>query len=262
MGCYTQHQHNHDPDLNMDALAITPRRAAKAKLSCNLTPEVADILANHLVEDFQVFFFKTLGETNEFIPLDFFSIKHAKAVVGALNQIRQATPHNLRLLESVYGGEFFPGQIKAINDSITSWMNGNYFLGVLLSRMEHEDFIKSEVACLCADYENAASEQKKISHSNTQAKQELAELARKEKADQKVLEREIAKKKKQAAMEEAAAVKKAAKNHVAEKKKKQAPEAAESKSVERAQTALRVAQAESAATENVTDRSLRAPANI
>jgi hypothetical protein len=28
------------------------RQAAKAKLSCNLTPEVADILAKHLVEDF------------------------------------------------------------------------------------------------------------------------------------------------------------------------------------------------------------------
>ncbi|PLW47179.1 hypothetical protein PCASD_02302 [Puccinia coronata f. sp. avenae] len=166
------------------------RQAAKAKLSCNLTPEVADILAKHLM--------------------------------------RQATPHNLRLLESVCGGEFFPGQIEAINDSITSWMNGDYFLGVLLSRMEHEDFIESE----------------KISHANTQAKQELAELARKEKADQKVLEREIAKKKKQAAMEEAAAVKKAAKDHVAEKKKKQAQEAAEAKSVERAQTALRIAQAE------------------
>jgi hypothetical protein len=72
-----------------------------------------------------------------------------------------------------------------------------------------------------------------------------------------VLEREIAKKKKQAAMEEAAAVKKAAKDHVAEKKKKQAQEAAEAKSVERAQTALRIAQAESAAMENVTERALR-----
>ncbi|PLW43763.1 hypothetical protein PCASD_09365 [Puccinia coronata f. sp. avenae] len=234
------------------------RHGNKRKRSCNLPLDAAEILAGHLVKDFEIFFQKMLGLTDEFLASDFFSIKKAKAVVGALDQIIMVTPHDVRLLESVMGGEWFPGQVDAIDQSISNWLDSDYFAGVLLSRMEHEDYIESEILRLRTNMENAAKERKLLSHANTQAKRDLAEVARKEKAQKKLEEKELARRTKVIAAEKATKEKEETRLCLEEAKKKQAEEA-QAKSDERERVAcLKKKEAAIAAAAKAEERAVRA----
>ncbi|PLW22134.1 hypothetical protein PCANC_27041 [Puccinia coronata f. sp. avenae] len=226
---------------------IRKRKGKKTKLSCSLPPDVAEILANHLVKDFEAFFAKTLGTADEFLPSDFFSITEAKAVVAALDQIHMVTPHNLKLLESVIGGTWLPGQVEAINQSISDWMESNYFSGFLLSCMEHKEFIESEALRLRTAMEDAAYKCKLITQANARAKQDLADMERKEKAEQKAAEAE----------------KEGARLHVAEMKKKQAYKTAAAKALAREEAAhLRKAKEEEAAVAKLEERESRARGEV
>ncbi|PLW57284.1 hypothetical protein PCANC_02441 [Puccinia coronata f. sp. avenae] len=230
----------------------------KTKLLCILPQDVAEILANHLVKDFEVVFAKTLGTTDEFLPSNFFSITEAKAVVAALDQIHMVT---LNLLESVIGGSWLPGQVEAINQSISNWVESDYFAGFLLSCTEHKEFIESEALCLRTAMEDAAYKQKLITQETPQAKRDLAEMERKEKAEKKAAERELARQMKQVSAKQAESEKEAERLHVAAMKKKQADKTSAAKALAREEAAhLRRTKAEEAAVAKLEERASRARA--
>ncbi|POV99387.1 hypothetical protein PSTT_13830 [Puccinia striiformis] len=94
-----------------DTIKILTRKTnpTGAKDSCKYPEGVAANLANHLVEQFEICFVKTLGRSRH-LASTFFGILRANAVVASIDQIRDVEPHNTDLLKKRMGGKYFSGQ--------------------------------------------------------------------------------------------------------------------------------------------------------
>ncbi|POW22057.1 hypothetical protein PSHT_01676 [Puccinia striiformis] len=142
-----------------DTIKILTRKTnpTGAKDSCKYPEEVAANLANHLVEQFEIFFVKTLGRSCH-LASTFFGILRANAVVASIDQIRDVEPHNTDLLKKRMGGEYFSGQVDWINNSITEWLNSEYYRGVVADAEAYDVFIAEETMRLRTGHEEQIME--------------------------------------------------------------------------------------------------------
>jgi hypothetical protein len=221
------------PKDELIVVMIRKRKAQKAKATCNLSNPAALHLVNSLITRFEIFCENIFVPSSEFTSSDFFGIQKAKSIVASLNQIGRDGPHDLNHLERMLGGEFFPGQVECISNGIKEWYESDYFHTVLEEQRSHEQFILSEAKRL-RDKIHFAREDVQILDStmaaeSKQQKKEVADQARKQKADEKAVEKALAAsiKKRKAKTE------KAEKALAAEMKKQKAVEIAQEKAEEK-----------------------------
>ncbi|KAH9461825.1 hypothetical protein Pst134EB_005744 [Puccinia striiformis f. sp. tritici] len=117
---------------------VRKRKSQRVKGTCKYPTVMAANLSAYLVQCFVEFFDRTLGRTR-LLPSHFFGPNQANSVVESINQIRLAEEPNLHLLERLMGGRFFPNHVEFINQSITNWISGDYYQGILAkSEAEHK----------------------------------------------------------------------------------------------------------------------------
>ncbi|KAA1138548.1 ATP-dependent DNA helicase sgs1 [Puccinia graminis f. sp. tritici] len=85
-----------------------------------------------------------LGPKAEFIASVFFGQDQARAIVGSIDQIRRADVHNTGLLETLIGGQCFHGQVEFLDQAISEWMDGDYYLLHLRQTADLNRFIETE----------------------------------------------------------------------------------------------------------------------
>ncbi|KAA1138501.1 hypothetical protein PGTUg99_020668 [Puccinia graminis f. sp. tritici] len=120
------------------------RKTPRPKGTCAYPKDVAEDLKRHLIHTFECFYLDVLGPRPEFPPSVFFGLSQSRAIVGSIDQITAGETHDLRLLGRLIGGQCFDGQIKALAQAITQWMEGEYFKRHLLALSQLKHFIESE----------------------------------------------------------------------------------------------------------------------
>ncbi|EFP79530.2 uncharacterized protein PGTG_05851 [Puccinia graminis f. sp. tritici CRL 75-36-700-3] len=120
------------------------RKSHGVKGTCSYPNHVAEDLEQHLIHTFEGFYFDFLGPRAEFPPSVFFGVTEARAIVGAIDQVRDGNTHNTSLLERLIGGQSFKGQIEVLDSAISSWMDGEYFQRHQLTLSNLDRFIEAE----------------------------------------------------------------------------------------------------------------------
>ncbi|PLW11107.1 hypothetical protein PCANC_15871 [Puccinia coronata f. sp. avenae] len=137
-----------DPEsLEKDESLVTltrPKKTNSTKPTCSYPPEVADHLVNHLIDEFEIFFFGIFGSSTRHKPQEFFGICESKEIVVSIDQITRTNPPDLLILEKAMGGEFVPGQVAMLGKAILNWLLGTFFQRHLHNQAEHKRFIASE----------------------------------------------------------------------------------------------------------------------
>ncbi|KAH9442888.1 hypothetical protein Pst134EB_027241 [Puccinia striiformis f. sp. tritici] len=123
---------------------VRMRKKGSHKGTCSYSGEMAKDLAEHLIYQFNQFYEGLLGAKVEFAPDLFFALAQAEAVAASIDQIRAGEVHNTTLLEWVIGGSTFDGQIKCLDEAITSWMESEYYDLKRVQRAQMDDKIERE----------------------------------------------------------------------------------------------------------------------
>ncbi|PLW45183.1 hypothetical protein PCANC_11291 [Puccinia coronata f. sp. avenae] len=182
-----------DPSIT---ILVRNRKSRRGPATCNLSITAAGHLTNWLVTSFVKFYEDTFGSSSEFLPSDFFGIDMARAVVASLDQIGRDGTHNTRHLEMIIGGEFLPGQVKFLSNSIKDWYKSDYYQTVLDDQLAHEQFIIAEQARLQQEIEVESEDVQVLvsamAAEDKRQKKEVLDEARKKKADKKAVEKALA----------------------------------------------------------------------
>ncbi|PLW37058.1 hypothetical protein PCANC_16289 [Puccinia coronata f. sp. avenae] len=123
---------------------VRKKKSQKQKSTCHLHGSASLNLDNFLVQCFYGFYMSIFESSPEFPASDLFGINNAQELVESLDEISGNGTHDIRHLEKVIGGEFFPGNVLSLSNGITNWYLGNYFQTVLDEQSAHEAFIIAE----------------------------------------------------------------------------------------------------------------------
>jgi hypothetical protein len=96
----------------------------------------------------------------------------------------------------IIGGEFLPGQVKFLSNSIKDWYKSDYYQTVLDDQLAHERFIIAEQARLRQEIEVESEDVQVLvsamAAEDKRQKKEVLDEARKKKADKKAVEKALA----------------------------------------------------------------------
>ncbi|KAA1078188.1 ATP-dependent DNA helicase sgs1 [Puccinia graminis f. sp. tritici] len=120
------------------------RKRVTPKGTCSYPSALGDDLVRHLLDRFEDFYNTHLGPKAEFSASVFFGQDQAQAIVGSIDQIRGAEMHNTVLLETLIGGQCFPGQVALLDNAISEWMDGDYYQLHLRQTADLNRFIEAE----------------------------------------------------------------------------------------------------------------------
>ncbi|KAA1114046.1 hypothetical protein PGTUg99_011216 [Puccinia graminis f. sp. tritici] len=135
------HSFAKDPTI---ATLTRKRKKQVPKGSCRHPQDLANDLTRHLVDSFEDFYLNLLGPKAEFPPSCFFGLKQAQAITDHFDQIRLGDKDDIDLLEVVIGGQCFPGQVVFLNEAISNWTKGEYYLEHQRTMAALDVFIEEE----------------------------------------------------------------------------------------------------------------------
>ncbi|KAA1122445.1 hypothetical protein PGTUg99_037613 [Puccinia graminis f. sp. tritici] len=137
-----------DPySLEKDPRIVTKtrkRKMATPKGTCSYPQSLVNDLVEHLLHQFDVFYYNHLGPHAEFPADVFFGEVQARSIVGSIDQVISAMDEDLAVIEKLIGGQCFSGQLAAIRLSIKDWMEGDCYLLHLGQADRLDRFIEEE----------------------------------------------------------------------------------------------------------------------
>ncbi|KNE99786.1 hypothetical protein PSTG_06878 [Puccinia striiformis f. sp. tritici PST-78] len=199
-----------DPTL----VILTRKRNKQAhKGSCSYPSAVANDLVQHLINQFEAFYYNFLSTRAKFAPEVFFGLTKAEAIVASIDQVLAGEDHDTSLMEWLIGGEEFDGQIECLSNAISSWMKSDYYKLYVRDQARMDDFIDVEGRRVCKEMVAelakhwARAEGRRLAEQAAKAIAKRAEKARKtkEKAEKRLRVADDRKREKKLMLEERAA---------------------------------------------------------
>ncbi|KAH9447418.1 hypothetical protein Pst134EA_029457 [Puccinia striiformis f. sp. tritici] len=174
---------------------LTRKRDKQAhKGTCRYPLAVARELVQHLIYQFDEFYYNLLSTRAEFPPGVFFGLTQAETIVASIDQVRAGDDHDTSLMEGLIGGEEFDGQMECLDLAISSWLESDYYKLYLRDQERMDNFIdvegrrlREEMAAELAKHQERA-EGRRLAEQAAKVAAKAVEKARKtqEKAEERL----------------------------------------------------------------------------